>query len=75
MLPHDPDQYALWHSGQTNNISKYKSMRIDKLLEDGRSITDAEKRVNIYSDFQKYLIDDSPATFVYFPYVYTLSRR
>lgn len=74
-LPHDPDQYTLWHSGQANNISKYNSMRIDKLLEDGRSISDLEKRISIYSDFQKYLIDDSPATFVYFPYVYTLSRK
>ncbi len=74
-LPADPDQYTLWHSSQINNISKYKNLRIDKLLEDGRSTTDIEKRVAIYSDFQKYLIDDVPASFLYFPYQYTLIRE
>lgn len=74
-LPDDPDQYALWHSNQINNITKYKNMRIDKLLEDGRSQSDVEARIAIYSDFQKYLIDDAPATFLYFPSSYTLRRR
>lgn len=74
-LPPDPDQYALWHSNQVNNIIKYKNMRIDKLLEDGRSTTDSERRVSIYSDFQKYLIDDVPASFLYFPYEYVLTRK
>ncbi len=74
-LPDDPDQYTLWHSAQVNNIVNYKNLRIDKLLEDGRATSDQETRQNIYSDFQKYLIDDAPAGFVYFPYRYTISRK
>ncbi len=74
-LPRDPDQYTLWHSAQINNISKYKNLRIDKILEDGRITTDVEKRKAIYSDFQKYLIDDSPASFLYFPTSYTILRK
>lgn len=74
-LPEDPDQYTLWHSNQINNITKYKNLKIDKLLEDGRSISDVEQRIAIYSDFQKYLIDDAPATFLYFPNSYTLQRK
>lgn len=74
-LPLDPDQYSLWHSDQVNNIIKYKNLRIDKLLEDGRSETDQERRISIYSDFQKYLIDDVPASFLYFPYEYDLIRK
>ena len=54
----DPDQYVLWHSSQPNNISRYKNLRIDKLLEDGRQITDLQEREKIYSDFQKYLLDE-----------------
>ncbi len=73
-LPKDPDQYTLWHSNQFNNISRYKNLRIDKLLEDGRSINDIEQRISIYSDFQKYLIDDAPATFLYFPKNFTATR-
>ncbi|HVT01722.1 MAG TPA: ABC transporter substrate-binding protein [Patescibacteria group bacterium] len=74
-LPEDPDQYTIWHSTGINNIMNYKNnKRIDKLLEDGRSTTDKEKRLSIYADFQKYLIDDAPASFLYFPYSYNISR-
>ena len=74
-LPKDPDQYTLWHSGQINNITNYKSLRIDKLLEDGRQTTDIQSRIKIYSDFQKYLLDDAPATFLFFPYNYSITRN
>ena len=70
----DPDQYALWHSSQATNISRYKNLRIDKLLEDGRSTTDPKARLSIYADFQKYLLDDAPASFLYYPRVYKLCR-
>lgn len=73
-VPKDPDQYTLWHSYQENNISGYRSLRIDKLLEDGRKTMDVNERVKIYSDFQKYLQDDQPASFLYFPYSYTVTR-
>lgn len=75
-LPADPDQYTLWHSIGVDNIANYRiNKRIDKLLEDGRSITDPEARLAIYADFQKYLIDDAPATFLYFPKNYNISRK
>ncbi|RJQ26161.1 ABC transporter substrate-binding protein [Candidatus Parcubacteria bacterium] len=71
----DPDQYTIWHSNQVNNITHYRNLRIDKLLEDGRSISDINKRVDIYADFQKYLIDDVPASFLYFPYEYNIYKK
>lgn len=74
-LPKDPDQYVLWHSDQINNITHYKNLRIDKLLEDGRSITNTDERRKIYSDFQKYLTDDVPASFLYFPKAYTVYKE
>lgn len=74
-LPKDPDQYVLWHSDQINNITHYKNLRIDKLLEDGRSITNIDERRRIYSDFQKYLTDDVPASFLYFPKAYTVRKN
>lgn len=74
IVPKDPDQYTLWHSNQPNNITNYKNLRIDKLLEDGRKTLDQDRRKKIYSDFQKYLIDDSPASFLYFPYKYDVER-
>lgn len=71
----DPDQYVLWHSSQPNNITGYRNLRIDKLLEDGRRTVNLNERKKIYTDFQKYILDDPPATFLFFPYSYTVSRR
>lgn len=73
--PLDPDMYTLWHSGQVNNITHYSNVRIDKLLEEGRQTINTQDRIQIYSDVQKYLLDDAPAAFLYFPYSYTIARK
>jgi peptide/nickel transport system substrate-binding protein len=75
-VPQDPDQYFYWHSTQEQgNISKYKNVKVDKLLEDGRSTLDTKKRKEIYLSFQRTINDDLPAYFLYYPYVYTISRK
>jgi len=67
-IPADPDQYSLWHSTQNStNISQYSSPRADKDLEDGRKTSDPEKRKEKYTDFQRVILEDAPATFLYFP--------
>lgn len=74
-IPEDPDQYSLWHSTQTStNVSHYSNPRIDKLLEDGRTELDLEERKKIYLDFQRFLLEDAPAVFLYYPYTYTITR-
>jgi len=75
-IPKDPDQYAIWHSTQTSgNISNYKNPRIDKLLEDGRAELNQDQRRKIYLDFQRFLVEDCPAAFLYHPYYYTIYRK
>ena len=74
-IPKDPDQYTIWHSAQKNNIAHYKNLRIDKLLEDGRITIEQGERIPIYADFQKYLLDDAPVSFLYYPAEYTLQRK
>lgn len=75
-VPYDPDQYSIWHSTQNvSNISRYKNPRIDKLLEDGRSVIDKEERKKIYIDFQRFIVEDSPAAFLYHPLTYNISRK
>ena len=67
-IPLDPDQYSLWHSTQTKtNLTKYSSARVDKDLEDGRKVVSEETRKEKYYDFQRALLEDSPATFLFFP--------
>lgn len=73
-LSKDPDEYPLWHSRQTSNITKYKNLRIDKLLEDGRKEVNIAERKKIYASFEKYILDDSPASFLYLPYNFEVTR-
>jgi peptide/nickel transport system substrate-binding protein len=75
-LTPDPDQYALWHSTQTKtNLTHYKNVKIDKLLEDARTTQDEQKRKELYGDFQKYLVEDAPTTFLYHPYKYKITYK
>ena len=75
-IPHDPDQYLFWHSTQIgkSNLTKLNDSRIDKLLEDGRFAVDQIERKEIYQDFQKYLLEESPAIFLAYPDTYTITR-
>lgn len=79
LVPKDPDQYELWHSKSDHNITRFDSKRIDKLLEDGRQTTDLAKRIKIYDEFQRFLVDDAvtdtPASFLYFPFSYSVVRK
>lgn len=74
-IPKDPDQYTLWHSDGPDNITHYKNLRIDKLLEDGRKTVNEKQRKTIYDEFQKFLLEDAPATFLYYPTQYTITRN
>ncbi len=75
-VPDDPDQYPVWHSTQNQtNITHYNNPRIDKLLEDGRTTLDNSTRKQIYFDFQRFLLEDPPAIFLYYPATYTFFRR
>jgi peptide/nickel transport system substrate-binding protein len=75
-VPQDPDQYYFWHSTQKEgNIGNYKNVKIDLLLEQGRSTINIEERSKIYQEFQKIIQDDPPALFLYYPYVYTIKRK
>jgi len=75
-IPQDPDQYWFWHSSQERtNISHLKNPRIDQLLEEGRITLDQEKRRELYIDFQRFLLEESPAIFINHPTYYYIYRR
>jgi peptide/nickel transport system substrate-binding protein len=74
--PSDPDQYYFWHSTQKEgNITNYRNLKVDKLLEDGRRIINVEERKKIYTQFQEIIMEDLPAYFLCYPYVYTIERK
>lgn len=73
--PVDPDQYTIWHSTQSTNFTNFSNLKIDKLLEDGRRTSDQKLREEIYEDFQRFLLEDSPAVFLFKSSSYTISRQ
>jgi peptide/nickel transport system substrate-binding protein len=67
----DPDIYDIWHSSKTGpkelNFVGYKNQEVDRLLEEGRSTFDIEKRRKCYFRIQEVLAEDQPYTFLYVP--------
>ena len=76
----DPDPYPFWHSSQINppgmNLSGFSSKDADRLLEQGRQITDEAKRAELYQNFQKILDSEKPAIFLeQSTYSYSISNK
>ena len=70
-ISQDPDMYDVWHSSKTNpgelNFIGYKNPELDRLLVEGRSSFDMEKRKRAYFRIQEILAEDQPYTFLYVP--------
>lgn len=75
----DPDPFSLWHSTQRQepglNLAMYSNSTADRLLEEARQTLNPLERMQKYDEFQKVLIEDIPAVFLYSPhYLYGLSK-
>jgi peptide/nickel transport system substrate-binding protein len=65
----EPDAYQVWHSSQAankgSNAISYKNARVDEILEAYRREFDAQKRIQMYKEFQEIIHDEQPYTFLY----------
>jgi peptide/nickel transport system substrate-binding protein len=65
----EPDAYQVWHSSQAankgSNAISYKNARVDEILEVYRREFDAQKRIQMYKEFQEIIHDEQPYTFLY----------
>lgn len=65
------DLYPFWHSSQRNdpglNIALYANISADKILENLRTIQDADAREQKAREFEALFKSDLPATFIYSP--------
>jgi peptide/nickel transport system substrate-binding protein len=65
----EPDDYQVWHSSQADNkgsnVVSFKHARVDALLEENRRTFDAQKRIEIYREFQQILNAEQPYTFLF----------
>ncbi|RTZ92770.1 MAG: peptide-binding protein [Deltaproteobacteria bacterium] len=67
----DPDLFDIWHSSKIKanglNFISYRNREVDRLLEEGRTTFDMEKRKKAYHRLQEILAEDQPYTFLYIP--------
>ncbi|MDO8443830.1 MAG: ABC transporter substrate-binding protein [Candidatus Azambacteria bacterium] len=71
------DPYVFWHGATISdpglNLSLYSNKSVNKLLEDTRQITDLTSRAKKLAEFQKLILKDAPAVFLYSPnYIYVV---
>lgn len=71
----DPDPFSFWHSSQKRdpglNLALYDNKAADKLLEEAKQTLDRSARLSKYDEFQKLVVKDMPAIFLYSPdYLY-----
>ena len=76
----DPDPFSFWHSSQKRdpglNLALYDNKDADKLLEDARQTLDRSARLAKYNEFQKIVVKDVPAIFLYSPdYLYAQAAK
>ncbi|HVU12607.1 MAG TPA: ABC transporter substrate-binding protein [Phototrophicaceae bacterium] len=75
-----PDPYTMYARYFTNNgnlqvVSNFKDDTIDGLLTQGRAETDPAKRLDIFTQFQKQITEDSPWIWLYQSYDYTAQQK
>lgn len=76
----DMDLFAFWHSSQRNdpglNIAMYTNSKVDKILEEARKTRNDSERMEKYLSFEKELLKDTPAIFLYSPeFIYITPKK
>jgi peptide/nickel transport system substrate-binding protein len=61
----DGNTYSFLHSGQANNDGHYSNPIIDKLLDEGRGMTDVAQRKAVYAQMWPVLRQDLPLTYLF----------
>ena len=74
------DPYVFWHGTAIKdpglNLSLYNNKKVNKILEDMRQISDSIKRAGKLEEFQKLVLEDAPAAFLYSPnYIYVVKNN
>jgi peptide/nickel transport system substrate-binding protein len=67
----DPDLFDVWHSSKTGpkelNFVGFRNEEVDRLIEQGRSTFDMEKRKQCYYRIQEIMVEEQPYSFLYVP--------
>ncbi len=68
----EPDMSWIFHSNAAWNDVRFFDDYNDKLLDKGKSTMEREKRKEIYAEWQKYISQELPYIFLYYPELTTV---
>jgi oligopeptide transport system substrate-binding protein len=62
----DPENFAdvLFHTGAQQNTGNYSNPALDAVLEQARGEMDVAKRIGLYQQAEKMIVEDAPALFL-----------
>ena len=63
--PDPQDWYDIWRTGDGNNQGEYSNKQYDQLVKQADGETDASKRLDLYNQAAKLMLDDQPALMMY----------
>lgn len=80
IIGRDMDLFAFWHSSQRNdpglNVALFTDSKVDKLLEEARTISNRDVRIEKYVEVEKEIKDSLPAIFIYSPdFLYVVPKK
>ncbi len=63
----DPENFAdvLFHTGAEMNKGNYSNPELDRILEQARVEPDVTKRIDLYQQAEKIIVEDAPALFLF----------
>jgi oligopeptide transport system substrate-binding protein len=72
----DPENFAdvLFNTGAQQNIGNYSNAELDTILEQARLEQDVNKRMQLYQQAEKIIVQDAPALFIMHSVSYELVK-
>ncbi len=72
----DPENFAdaLFHSGTEQNLGHYSNPELDRLLEAARVEQDVTRRIGMYQQAERIIVNDAPALFTVHSLSYMLVK-
>ncbi len=80
VLTADPDPYPWWHSTQVGsqglNFAGFANEEADVVMEEIRSSTDRQRRLELFYAFQQLFAEEVPSLLIYYPiYTYAVDTQ
>lgn len=73
----DPDNYLqpLFNYNNVTNFTRYNNPKVMELMDRAKEIINPNKKLEVYKDIQKIIIEDCPWVFIYHPKIALASKK